>query len=89
MTNECHVLTLLHIMTLALMPFTQARQQVKWIVQIIVPMTWGPIGQACFFSLNADAMITIAHTINSFGYTGRIAPGRQSFTETISNRLFL
>ena len=85
MTNECHVLSLLHIMTLALMPFTQARQQVKWIVQIIVPMTWGPIGQACFFSLNADAMTTIPHTFNSSGCTGRIVPGRQSFTEKFSN----
>jgi len=43
-TNECHALTVVHIIVLALMPWQPAQPLVRELVEILVPMSWGAIG---------------------------------------------
>ena len=42
--NDCYVLTVIHIVILALMPFPGAQDHVKFLVELVVPLTWEPIG---------------------------------------------
>jgi len=42
--NNCHTLSILQILALALMPVRSARPAVRNLTEILVPMSWGPIG---------------------------------------------